>query len=188
MEDNKINEDVTVTAKEQVKESYTKQEVESLLQAETDKRVTEALKRAEKKNEFKVREAEKLASMNEEQKYKYQLEQRELTIAEKEKALSLMENKAEASKILSEKGLSLEFVDFVVAQDADTMMEGINKITKAFESSVRNEVEKRLRGTTPKRANADNGALTKEGFSKLSLSEQAVIFNTNPDLYKQLAK
>ena len=69
--------------------TYTQEEVDALLQQETDRRVTSALKKAEAKNAEKLKEAEKLAKMNEEQKYAYELEQREAAIAEKEKALAL---------------------------------------------------------------------------------------------------
>ena len=79
--------------------TYTQEELDALLQRETDRRVTEALKKANKKNEEKVKEAQRLAQMNEEEKFRYQLEQREKAIEEKEKALALAENKNEAGKI-----------------------------------------------------------------------------------------
>ena len=89
--------------------------------------------------------------MNEQQKYEYELEQREKAIEEKEKALALAENKNEASKILAEKGLSLSLVDFVVAEDAETMNNNISLLDKAFKQSVKAEVEKRLGSSTPKK-------------------------------------
>lgn len=73
--------------------TYTQEEVDALLQREGDKRVTEALKKVERKNADKVREAQKLAQMDSQQKYEYELEQREKAIEEKEKALALAENK-----------------------------------------------------------------------------------------------
>ena len=57
--------------------TYTQEEVDALLQREGDKRVTEALKTAERKNANKIREAQKLAQMDSQQKYEYELEQRE---------------------------------------------------------------------------------------------------------------
>ena len=41
--------------------TYTQEEVNMLLQRESDRRVSEALKKAEKKNAEKVKEAQKLA-------------------------------------------------------------------------------------------------------------------------------
>jgi hypothetical protein len=105
--------------------SYTKEELDALIQRESDRRVSQALKTAQKKNEAKVKEAEKLAKMNEQQRYEYELTQREQAIADKERQLALAENKAEASSILAEKGISPKLVDFVVAEDAEVMMNNI---------------------------------------------------------------
>lgn len=169
--------------------TYTQEEVDALLQKESDRRVTEALKKAEKKNQDKVKEAEKLAKMNEQEKYEYELKQREEAIEAKERALTLAENKNEASKILSEKGLSLSLVDFVVADDADTMKYNIDILDRAFKASVKAEVEKRLGGNNPKRTTAINdGVVTKEQFKKMSISEQADLLKNNPELYKQLTQ
>lgn len=169
--------------------TYTQEEVDALLQKESDRRVTEALKKAEKKNQDKVKEAQRLAQMNEQEKYEYELKQREEAIEAKERALTLAENKNEASKILSEKGLSLSLVDFVVADDADTMKYNIDILDRAFKASVKAEVEKRLGSNNPKRTTAINdGVVTKEQFKKMSISEQADLLKNNPELYKQLTQ
>lgn len=166
--------------------TYTQEEVDALLQKEGDKRVTEALKKQERKNAEKMREAEKLAQMNEQQKYEYQLEQREKALAEKEKALALAENKNEASKILAEKGLSLQLVDFVVAESAEDMNNNIALLEKAFKASVKAEVEKRLGSSSPKKNLPPDEAITKESFKKMSIIEQNKLFSENPELYKAL--
>lgn len=183
-----------ITAKEGVVETeptttekvYTQEEVNELLQKEADRRVTQALQKQEKKNQEKVREAEKLAQMNEAEKFQYQLEQREKALLEKEKALALMENKNEASKILAEKGLALSLVDFVVAEDAETMNSNISILEKAFKQSVKAEVEKRLGSNTPKKNLPPDEALTKEAFNKMPVAKQQEIYRSNPDLYKAL--
>lgn len=166
--------------------TYTQEEVDMLLQKESDRRVSEALKKQERKNADKVREAEKLAQMNEQQKYEYQLTQREKAIEEKERALALAENKNEASKILAEKGLSLSLVDFVVAEDAETMNANITLLEKAFKASVKAEVEKRLGSSTPKKNLPPDEALTKQAFQKMSIIEQQELYKNNPALYKSL--
>lgn len=166
--------------------TYTQSELDELLQKEGDRRVSEALKKAEKKNADKVREAQKLAQMNEAEKYQYELEQREKAIIEKEKALALAENKNEASKILAEKGLSLQLVDFVVAEEAETMNANITLLEKAFKASVKAEVEKRLGSDSPKKNLPLDQELSKDNFRKLSIMEQQKLAKSNPELYKQL--
>ena len=131
--------------------TYSQEEVDALLQAEVDRRITSALKKQEKKTQEKIKEAEKLAQLNEEEKYKYQLEQREKALEEKERKMALMENKAEASNALNSRGISISLADLVVAEDADTMMENIKLLEEEFKKSVKAEVEKRLAGNSPKK-------------------------------------
>lgn len=190
-----MNENINVTETQvegQVEETttpktYTEEEVQALLQQETDRRVTSALKKQEKKNQEAVREAQKLAQMNEQEKFQYQLEQREKAIAAKEKELALMENKNEASKILADKGLSLSLVDFVVAEDAETMNTNIKILEQAFKQSVKAEVEKRMGGTTPKKAVTVNKMMTQEEFAKLSYSDMLALKAQDPELFRQLS-
>lgn len=185
MDENKNGAGMEITEPEE-KKTYTQEEVDALLQRESDRRVSQALQKQEKKNAEKMREAEKLARMNEQEKFQYELEQREKAIAEKERALSLAENKNEAGKILAEKGLSLSLVDFVVAEDAETMNANISLLEKAFKDSVKREVEKRLSSSSPKRNLPLDEVMTKESFSKLSLAKQQEIYTSNPELYTQL--
>ena len=166
--------------------TYTQEEVDALLQREGDRRVTDALKKAERKNADKVREAQKLAQMDSQQKYEYELEQREKAIEEKEKALALAENKNEASKILADKGLSLSLVDFVIAEDAETMNSNIRLLEKAFKDSVKREVEKRLGSSAPKKNLPPDETITKEQAKKMGIRERQQLLMNNPELYAQL--
>ena len=166
--------------------TYTQEEVDKMLQSEVDRRITSALKKQAKSNEAKIKEAQKLAQMNESEKFQYELEQREKAIAEKEKALALAENKNEASKILADKGLSLDLVDFVIAEDAETMNSNIRLLDKAFKDSVKREVEKRLGSSAPKKNLPPDETITKEKAKKMTIIERQNLLMNNPDLYNQL--
>lgn len=174
------------TTVEQTPKTYTEEEVKEMLQREGDKRVSAAMKKAERKKEAAVKEAQRLAQMNDEQKYQYELEQREKAIAEKEKELSLAENKATASAVLADRGLSPQLVDMVVAEDAEEMMDKINRLDTAFKASVKEEVEKRLASKTPKKNLPLDTQINREKFRTMPLSQQAELYKSNPDLYKQL--
>lgn len=163
--------------------TYTEQEVQSMI----DQRVTQALKTAERKNQAKVREAEKLAKMNDDDRKEYEYQQRLAALEEKEKEFALLENKNEASKILADKGLSLSLVDFVVAEDADTMNNNIKILEQAFKQSVKAEVEKRMAGNTPKKNLPLDQPVTPETFRKMSPSELMALKRENPDLYRTLS-
>lgn len=165
---------------------YTQAEVEALLQSEADKRVSAALKKQERKNQERIKEAEKLAKMNETEKFQYELEQREKAIAEKEKALALAENKNAASKILADKGIDLALVDFVVADDAETMKANISLLDRAFKESVKKEVEKRLSSNSPKINLPTNENITREQAKKMGIMERQKLLDNNPSLYKEL--
>ena len=166
--------------------TYTQEEVDKMLQSEVDRRITSALKKQAKSNEAKIKEAQKLAQMNESEKFQYELEQREKAIAEKEKALALAENKNIASQILADKGLSLSLVDFVIAEDAETMNSNIRLLEKAFKDSVKREVEKRLGSSAPKKNLPPDETITKEQAKKMGIRERQQLLMNNPELYNQL--
>lgn len=191
MEENTNVETVETTETEtgdSQKLTFTQEELNMLLQKEGDKRVSSALKKAERKQAEAVREAEKLAKLSEEEKYAYELEQREKAIAEKERQLALMENKSTAVSILADKGISVKLVDFVLAPDAETMMENINTLEQEFKASVKAEVEKRLQTSTPKKSLPMDKNITLEDFRKMSLTEQARLFNEQPELYNSFTQ
>ena len=159
-----------------------------MVQKEADRRVSQALEKQARKTEAKIAEAQKLAQMNEAEKYEYQLKQREDAIAAKERELALMENKNEAGKILNERGLSLALVDFVVAEDAETMKNNIDLLDRAFKASVKAEVEKRMGSSVPKKNLPLDKAITKADLAKMSIAEMAAFKRDNPDVYAQLTK
>lgn len=178
-----------VETEKEGKLSFTQEELDALIQREGDKRVSQALKTAEKKQEQKLREAEKLAKMSEAEKYEFELSKREQAIAEKERELLLAENKNEASKILSEKGLSLSLVDFIVDESAEEMDRKIKILDKAFKQSVRDEVEKRLSSKVPmKSLPTENSMITKEQFAKLSIAELSKLKREQPELFDELSR
>lgn len=189
----RMAEELNVTTEGQETETQdtvtmTQKELDELLQKTGDKRVTEALKKADKKNQDKVREAQRLASMNESQKFEYELQQREAAIEAKEKELALMENKNEASKILADKGIDLALVDFVVAEDAETMDANIKMLETAFKKSVKAEVEKRLASKAPVKSLATDNTITAEQFKKLTLAQMQELANNEPELYNSLTR
>lgn len=191
MEDNKVltgsDNAVAETGAEEAK-TYTQEEVDALLQSEVDRRITSALKKQQQKNEAKMREAEKLAKMSEQDRYSYELEQRERAIADRERDLALLENKNEASKILADKGIDLALVDFVVAETAEEMNDKINLLDKAFKKSVKAEVERRIGGSTPKKGLPVDKTISKQDFLQMSFTELMELKRENPELYAELSK
>lgn len=145
--ENKVEEKLTLTT----------DELQSRLQTESDKRVSEALKTAkgkwekeyEQKIQFERKEAERLAKLSEDErskeldnKYKNELSKRENDLLKKEMKL-------EAVNILSNKKLPVSFADMVIGENADDTHERITSFEKAFKEAVEGEVNIRLRGSKP---------------------------------------
>ena len=178
------------TGAEQVQEqevkTYTQEEVDKMLQQETDRRVTSALQKQQRKFEAEKAEAEKLRDMDEAQKKEYEFNKRGAELEKREKEFALMENKVSATKVLGDRGLPIQFVDYIVAEDAETMMANINNFEKAWKAALADAVNARLAQPAPKGSTATQTGLTKEQFKKLSISQQAELYKTNPELYKTL--
>ena len=142
-----MNEEQNVaTQTEQVEgqKTYTEEEMMNLLQRETDRRVSSALAKQQKKFEEKMAESDKLRQMNEEQRAHYEFEQKVKEFEQQKKEFAIIQNKLEASKILSERGLPAQFVDYIVADDAETMLDNINAFDKLFKAAVNDAVSKKI--------------------------------------------
>lgn len=166
--------------------TYTQEEVLALLQSETDKRVTEALKKQAKKYEKQL----SLSKLDGAEREKAEKDNR---IAELEEMLANMNkanNKSELKSVLSSRGLSAEFADIIdITDDIEESQAKIEVLDKLFKAAVKAEVERRLAqsGGTPKgNGGSSGGELTKEQFSKLSIAEQNRIYKEQPELYKKL--
>lgn len=176
-----------VEGQEEVK-TYSEEEVARMLQAEADRRVSQALAKQQAKFKQQMDEAEKLRTMNEEQKAQYQLEQRIKEIEAKEKEFALKENRYEAQKIMAEKNIPLAFADFIVAEDAETMMANISLFEREFRAAVRAEVDKRIASPAPKAGIGATKGITKEEFSRMTLAQQSELYMQDPELFKQLSR
>ena len=176
-----------VEGQEEVK-TYSEEEVARMLQVESDRRVSQALAKEQAKFKKQMDEAEKLRTMNEEQKAQYQLEQRIKEIEAKEKEFALKENRYEAQKIMAEKNIPLAFADFIVAEDAETMMANISLFEKEFRAAVRAEVDKRIASPAPKANIGVDTAITKEQFMKMTIAQQTELYKQDPELYKRLTQ
>ena len=178
------------TGTEQVTENqektYTEAEVQAMLQREGDKRVSGARKKWQAELDTKLAEAEKLRNMDETQRKEYEYEQKVKEFEEKERQFNLTQNKVEAAKVLSNRGLPVEFVDYIVAEDAETMMENINTFETAFKAAVADAVSKKIASPTPKDSSVKQTGLTQEEFLKMNTAQRAELYRTNPTLYKQL--
>lgn len=133
------------------------EELKKLLQSESDKRVTDALKTAQakweadykQKLESEKAEAEKLAKMTAAEKEQALLDKQKKEIEDRERAIQQKELKLETINILNEKKLPITFADLLLADDADKTKGNVDTFEKAFREAVDAAVTERLKGNTP---------------------------------------
>lgn len=164
--------------------TYTQEEVMALLQSETDKRVTAALKTQQKKYEKQL----SLSKLDGDEREKAEKDSRIAELEEQLAQFQIEKNKSELKSVLGARGLSAEFADIIsISDDITASQANIDKLDKLFKDAVKAEVEKRLAGNTPK-GNGSNitGEITKEQFRQMPLSQQSALYKDNPELYKKL--
>lgn len=189
MNDTNVSTGVESTTTDSNVKTYTQAEVDALIQREGDRRVTEALKKQERKTADKIREAEKLASMDANEKYEYELQKREAALAEKEQKLQMAENKSACMDILADKNIPVQLADLVVDSNAECMNERIKMLEKCFNDAVKEEVKKRLTSTTPKSGNSTKEiGISKEAFKKMSIVDRQKLYDSDRELYNILSK
>ena len=170
------------TGEEEVK-TYTQEEVMALLQSETDKRVTAALKTQQKKYEKQL----SLSKLDGDERAKAEKDNRIAELEEQLAAFHIERNKSELKSVLSSRGLSAEFADIVsISDDIEASQANIDKLDKLFKAAVKAEVEKRLAGNAPKGNGAGTTAITKDSIKKMSLAELARLKNEQPEIFNQL--
>jgi hypothetical protein len=183
MEDQNINVNESAeTAQEEVK-TYTQDEVLALLQSETDKRVSQALKTQQKKYEKQL----SLSKLDGNEREKAEKDNRIAELEEQLAQFQIERNKSELKSVLSSRGLSAEFADIIaITDDIETSQLNIEKLDKLFKAAVKAEVEKRLAGNAPKGNGGTPAEITKETAKKMSIAELQKLRKTNPELYNNL--
>jgi hypothetical protein len=164
--------------------TYTHDEVIKLLQSEADRRVTEALRKQQKKHEKELT----LSKLDGDAREQAEKDSRIAELEEQLAQFTIERNKSELKSVLSSRGLSAEFADIIsITDDLETSQANIDKLDKLFKAAVKAEVEKRLAGNAPK-GNGGGAAveITKETAKKMSLAELNELARTQPELYNKL--
>ena len=162
--------------------TYTAEEVQQLLQSEADRRVQQALATQQKKFEKQL----SLSKLDGAEREKAERDQRIAELEEQLREFTVEKNKSELKSVLSARGLSAEFADIVkISDNLEEAQANIEKLDKLFKDAVKNEVEKRLAGNTPKGNNVST-KLTKETARKMTIAEMNELAEKDPALFKEL--
>ena len=166
--------------------TYTQEEVLALLQKESDRRVTEALKKQKMKYEKQI----SLSKLDGDEREKAEKDNKIAELEEKLLEFQTERNKTELKSVLSSRGLSAEFADIIaISDDIEASQANIDKLDKLFKEAVKAEVEKRLAGagSSPRgNGSGQSAEITKDSIKKMSLRELNELMDSNPELYNKL--
>ena len=177
-----VNENENNDNQEQNK-TFTAEEVARLIQSETDKRVTEALKKQEKKYEKQL----SLSKLDGDERAKAEKDNRIAELEEQLAKYQIEANKSELKSVLSSRGLSAQFADIIsIGDDIEQAQANIDTLDKLFKAAVKAEVEKRLANNSPKGNGGSSSEITKESAKKMSMAELDKLASEQPELFSKL--
>lgn len=167
----------------ETEKTYSQEEVLKLLQSETDRRVTEALNKQQRKYEKQL----SLSKLDGDEREKAEKDNRIAELEEKLAQYEIEKNRSELKSVLSTRGLSAEFADIIaINDDIAASQANIDKLDKLFKAAVKAEVEKRLAGNAPKGNSTAATEITKETAGKLSLAEMNELAKKDPEKFSKL--
>ena len=152
-------------------ETLTKEEIEKMIQSETDRRVTKFQQELQQvKQEKEELEKEK---MSEEEKKQYELEKMQQQLSEKEQAIKERELALKTVDLLKEHGLPLDFAEFVKDPDEETTEDRVKQFKEMFQQKLQEQVEGRFKesGTDPQKRNKQTETFSKEQIKNMSPDE-----------------
>lgn len=129
------------------------QETKTFTQEELDKivqgRIAKERKAWEKHLEDEKTEAQKLETMSEKEKKKYQEEKRIKELDDREAAITRRELTAQAKVQLADKGIPTELAEILNLTDAESCKKSIEIVEKAFQTALEKAVEEKIKGNAP---------------------------------------
>lgn len=168
---------------QEAQQTFTLEEVTQLIQSESDKRVSQALKTQEKKFQKEL----SLSKLDDEARAKAEAQSRIEELEAQLQQYAVEKARSELKSVLSARGLSAEFADVIlITDDAEGNQATIDAFDKLFKAAVKTEVERRLSaaGGAPRGgSNAVSGEITKEKFMKMRVPEQQAFKNAHPEIY-----
>ena len=182
MNNTSVNENENNENQEQSK-TFTAEEVAKLIQSETDKRVTAALKTQEKKYQKQL----SLAQLDGDERAKAEKDNRIAELEEQLAKYQIEANKSELKSVLSSRGLSAEFADIInIGEDIEQAQANIDTLDKLFKAAVKAEVEKRLANNSPKgNGGGSTDEITKESVKKMSMAELDKLATEKPEIFNK---
>lgn len=151
-------------------------------QEEVDQILKERLAREKKNKEDAVKEAEKLAKMNKDQKAEYEREQMQKELDAYKAKEARNEMKKHASDVFKNNEITPndELLEIVTADTADQTQANVQAFKDVLNNMVKEKVQAKLYQGTPKNYSNGSGAVTRESIEQIkddSARQQAIAQN-----------
>ena len=147
------------------------EELTILLQRESDKRVTGALKKREAELVTKIEadkaEAAKLAKLSASEREKAKLDKEKTAFESERQAFQREQLKVQTMREMSTENLPIEFADYVLGEDAEKTSANINAFKQTWTTALEKAVGDRIATPTPK-AGTSNSTNTSSMMSAIS--------------------
>lgn len=102
-----------------------------------------------KREELAKKEAERLSKLSDDERQKAELENTRKELEKQKSDFEREKLKYEAAKVLSQRNLPVDFVDYLIAADNESTLENIKVFEKKFNKAVDEAVTAKLKGKAP---------------------------------------
>lgn len=151
-----------------------------------DAKIADAISRAQKSFEELLKkreaaakkEAERLSRLSDEERQKAELENGRKELELREKELQRKELMLEMTKVLAERKIPVQFMEYLIADDNESTLKRITDFEKEYKSAIESAVNEKLKGKTPPATSGNKSSLNntaprvKDGFMKIISDNQ----------------
>ena len=142
-----------VISEETKNEDNVDDEVQSKIEATVNAQLAKLQTRWEqefkRREELAKKEAERLSKLSEDERAKAELENTRKELEKQKADFEREKLKYEAAKVLSQRNLPVEFVDYLIGEDNESTLENIKTFEKKFNKAVEDAVTAKIKGKAP---------------------------------------
>ena len=123
------------------------------------------------------KEEQRLQKMSDDERREAELENARKELEVKEKELKRKEIEIEMSKVLSQRGLPIGFMQYFITDSNEETLERIKTFEKAYKAEIEKGINERLKGkapaaSAPKSADVGSGSGVNQGFLEMIKKNQ----------------
>ena len=162
-----------------------KKATESAPEIDIDAKINEAVAKAQKNFEEMLKkreaaakkEAERLSRLSDEERQKAEIENGRKELELKEKELQRKELMWEMTKVLAERKIPVQFMEYLIADDSESTLQRITTFEREYKAAIESAVNDKLKGKTPPagasiKLPSNTTPRVKDGFMKIIQDNQ----------------